>query len=633
MNPRTLLLGVLWVESAMALIEMSGFHCMMRHSMRMNRQVHGQPQTTKPPFEFQFLDSNGQKTSYYEPGKIYTVRLVGFVHYRGLLLQSRLTNENGFLIGSLKGGRFIETPAWDSYGIRLQECDLRMSTADSVTHSDDSRKFVTQLEWTSDKDIGAVQFMLTIAEEDEIYWERWRPRSGFIQPISFRGRRITIINEVFTDEKAAMRLADTAISAENSSLGKPHRLHGIAVFDGPTPVFGHLRLTSSERYKNDFEELRRESDSFNSQKNAVSTGEDSSLSRTFRPNLPFSPPSQPRIIPQFVAETKSTEQIITSNNDHNTTIVLSKTMSTRKPAICKEDQCKNGAKCVRDREGIDGFLCDCAPGWTGIRCEGDCGVNFCKHNGTCTEKRNGELGCKCPSGSAGEHCERGPCQDIYGSCKLWQRQGQCELMRYHTNFYDLNCAVSCEQCTANNSTALTKTPIPTTLLPLAWMLGVWKADVNGTRNNTIDFPFDFHSNGYVETLTISLQTPLMFGTPSINFTSIAISKIDPRDQHIMNGFLSIRNRPEETPLVAISSVSNSGTILIEEGELLGTSMILKPRYQFSHPLIDQNQLGQMSRTFLKNGKKLLQSINRKRADGRNDLVNKHYKKIEVIQYL
>lgn len=88
-----------------------------------------------------------------------SVRLVGFVHYRGLLLQSRLTNENGFLLGSLKGGRFIETPAWSNYGIRLQECDLRALTADSVTHSDDSRKFITQLEWTSDKDVGAIQFM------------------------------------------------------------------------------------------------------------------------------------------------------------------------------------------------------------------------------------------------------------------------------------------------------------------------------------------------------------------------------------------------------------------------------------------------------------------------------------------
>lgn len=48
---------------------------------------------------------------------------------------------------------------------------------------------------------------LTIAEEDEIYWERWRPQSGFIMPASWRGKHINIINEVFTDEKAAVQLA------------------------------------------------------------------------------------------------------------------------------------------------------------------------------------------------------------------------------------------------------------------------------------------------------------------------------------------------------------------------------------------------------------------------------------------
>ncbi|VDM36978.1 unnamed protein product [Toxocara canis] len=248
MNLTTLLLSVLCAKSALALIEMSGFHCMMRHSMRMNRRVHGPPQKSEPPFEFHFLDSDGHKTSYYEPGKIYTVRLVGFVHYRGLLLQSRLTNENGFLLGSLKGGRFIETPAWKSYGIRLQECDLRMSTADSVTHADDSRKFVTQLEWTSDKDVGAIQFMLTIAEEDEVYWERWRPRSGFIQPSSLRGKKITIINEVFTDEQAAMRLAalDTPVAAENrSAIVK--KLNGITVFKRPSTSADRILLSSFEQ--------------------------------------------------------------------------------------------------------------------------------------------------------------------------------------------------------------------------------------------------------------------------------------------------------------------------------------------------------------------------------------------------
>lgn len=87
------------------------------------------------------------------------VRLIGFVHFRGLLLQGRLASENGFLLGSLKGGRFIENENWETFGIRMQDCDPRGSSwQDSVTHIDDSQKFIVQLEWTTEKDIGAVQF-------------------------------------------------------------------------------------------------------------------------------------------------------------------------------------------------------------------------------------------------------------------------------------------------------------------------------------------------------------------------------------------------------------------------------------------------------------------------------------------
>lgn len=82
------------------------------------------------------------------------------MHFRGLLLQGRLANENGFLLGSLKGGRFIENENWRTFGIRMQDCDSRGSSwEDSVTHTDDSQKFIVQLEWTTDRDIGAVQFM------------------------------------------------------------------------------------------------------------------------------------------------------------------------------------------------------------------------------------------------------------------------------------------------------------------------------------------------------------------------------------------------------------------------------------------------------------------------------------------
>ena len=47
----------------------------------------------------------------------------------------------------------------------------------------------------------------------------------------------------------------------------------------------------------------------------------------------------------------------------------------------------------------------------------------------------------------------GPCQDIYKSCSMWFRQGQCEIMRARTEFFDINCAASCGQCKEKNDTS------------------------------------------------------------------------------------------------------------------------------------------------------------------------------------
>lgn len=38
---------------------------------------------------------------------------------------------------------------------------------------------------------------------------------------------------------------------------------------------------------------------------------------------------------------------------------------------------------------------------------GKCDPNLCRRNGTCVEKSDGELGCKCPPGASGRYCERG----------------------------------------------------------------------------------------------------------------------------------------------------------------------------------------------------------------------------------
>ncbi|VDO17320.1 unnamed protein product [Brugia timori] len=161
-------------------------------------------------------------------------------------------------------------------------------------------------------------------------------------------------------------------------------------------------------------------------------------------------------------------------------------------------------------------------------------------------------------------------------------------MRDHTRFFDDNCAASCGQCTYSNETGLlfsiaflnvfsnsaisangfalrkgrtamkTTKPLAPILLPLSWMIGIWKAEVNGTRSRTIDYVTDFEGISYTEILTITVADVLVFGKPSINFTSIAINRNDSTDQHIHYGFFTISPNPEGKPLVALITASNLG---------------------------------------------------------------------------
>lgn len=40
----------------------------------------------------------------------------------------------------------------------------------------------------------------------------------------------------------------------------------------------------------------------------------------------------------------------------------------------------------------------------------------------------------------------GRCRNIYSSCDRWALEEKCELVRTQTNFFDINCAVSCHMC-------------------------------------------------------------------------------------------------------------------------------------------------------------------------------------------
>ncbi|KAK5965582.1 hypothetical protein GCK32_017661 [Trichostrongylus colubriformis] len=146
----------------------------------------------------------------------------------------------------------------------------------------------------------------------------------------------------------------------------------------------------------------------------------------------------------------------------------------------------------------------------------ECRPNKCLNSLRCIDKFK-DYECECMEGWTGKNCDR-PCQDIYGSCIIWKREGQCEISPEETAFFLLNCPASCERCVARNDTIKPFDRLPPVLLPLAWMLGEWHTAVEGFNVRSFDYPMDFNATGYNETLTFSVAKPLMFGTPSINFT-------------------------------------------------------------------------------------------------------------------
>uniref|UniRef100_A0A0R3S772 Protein male abnormal 7 n=1 Tax=Elaeophora elaphi TaxID=1147741 RepID=A0A0R3S772_9BILA len=204
------------------------------------------------------------------------------------------------------------------------------------------------------------------------------------------------------------------------------------------------------------------------------------------------------------------------------------------------------------------FLCNCQR-QLALRklTKENCRFNPCLNGGTCIP---GKISCTCAPGWMGRYCHR-HCRNVYKSCERWALEDKCEQVRTQTTFFDINCAVSCNQCTPDPKHVLSNIPVPPTLEPLQFMVGQWYS----VASKGFRYPTDMYLNSYEELLDVVPAEVPMFGTPSFNFTSICRSGNDTR---VVRGFLTLR--ANSFPIeVAVLSSSNEGLTMVELGTMSG----------------------------------------------------------------
>ncbi|KAI6189290.1 hypothetical protein M3Y98_00447000 [Aphelenchoides besseyi] len=250
-----------------------------------------------------------------------------------------------------------------------------------------------------------------------------------------------------------------------------------------------------------------------------------------------------------------------------------------------------------------------------------CRTNPCLNGGTCTP---GKIACDCAVGWMGRFCHR-RCRNIYQSCDRWALEEKCEVVRTQTNFFDINCAISCKTCTPDPSVKLSPIPLAPALEPLQFMMGKWySAASKGLR-----FPTDMLNNEYEEVLDIMPAEVPMFGAPSLNLTSISWSGDDVR---VVQGFLTLKPN-SIPPEVAILSSGNEGLNMIELGMINNHAATFNISYMQVHPALNNEflPLG-ATRRFRRSGQLLEMTVAKLFTENRIMQFKKMFRKVRSYPY-
>ncbi|XP_016838846.1 protein crumbs isoform X2 [Nasonia vitripennis] len=133
-------------------------------------------------------------------------------------------------------------------------------------------------------------------------------------------------------------------------------------------------------------------------------------------------------------------------------------LDTRACSPCINNPCRNGGSCQEDHNGD--FVCQCAAGWAGLRCESPAGArvcdgpsNPCRNDAACVELPDTDYRCECRPGYTGRNCEididecaSHPCRND-GNCTDLVNGYACKCER--TGYNGQNCEIDIDECENN----------------------------------------------------------------------------------------------------------------------------------------------------------------------------------------